>query len=208
MAYSVVPTVATGDLWTAANHNTYIRDNFLAGVPGIFTTAGDQAYASAPGAASRLPIGAVGKALRVSSGNLPAWEEISLKTAQIKRTTNQNIPNGTDTVVTFTTEVIDTNGMVDLGTYNTRITVPASGIYLVFGQANFASYAGTKHVKIKKNGGSTEDRTEIYPSNGVALNSIGLYQCIANDYFELMVHQGSGGDLNVFYASLNVIKVG
>src|SRR3972149_1027593 len=103
MAYSVVPTVATGDLWTAANHNTYIRDNFLAGVPGIFTAAGDLAYASAPGAASRLPIGAVGKTLRVSSGNLPAWEEISLKTAQIKRTTNQNIPNGTDTVVTFTT---------------------------------------------------------------------------------------------------------
>lgn len=27
MAYSAVPTVATGDLWTAAQHNTYIRDN-------------------------------------------------------------------------------------------------------------------------------------------------------------------------------------
>lgn len=28
MAYSAVPTVATGDLWTAANHNQYIKDNF------------------------------------------------------------------------------------------------------------------------------------------------------------------------------------
>jgi hypothetical protein len=28
MAYSAVPSVSTGDLWTAANHNTYIRDNF------------------------------------------------------------------------------------------------------------------------------------------------------------------------------------
>ena len=27
MAYSAVPLVATGDLWTAANHNTYLRDN-------------------------------------------------------------------------------------------------------------------------------------------------------------------------------------
>lgn len=30
MAYSAVPTVSTGDLWTASNHNTYIRDNFTA----------------------------------------------------------------------------------------------------------------------------------------------------------------------------------
>ena len=30
MGYSIVPTVATGDLWTAANHNTYIKDNFAA----------------------------------------------------------------------------------------------------------------------------------------------------------------------------------
>lgn len=28
MAYSVVPTVNTGDTWTAANHNTYVKDNF------------------------------------------------------------------------------------------------------------------------------------------------------------------------------------
>lgn len=28
MSYTAVPTVATGDPWSAANHNTYIRDNF------------------------------------------------------------------------------------------------------------------------------------------------------------------------------------
>ena len=28
MSYTTVPTVSTGDTWTAANHNTYIRDNF------------------------------------------------------------------------------------------------------------------------------------------------------------------------------------
>ncbi len=27
MAYSALPSVSTGDLWTAANHNTYLRDN-------------------------------------------------------------------------------------------------------------------------------------------------------------------------------------
>ena len=29
-SYNAVPTVITGDLWTAAQHNTYIRDNFAA----------------------------------------------------------------------------------------------------------------------------------------------------------------------------------
>ncbi len=73
MAYSVVPTVATGDLWTAANHNTYIRDNFAAGVPGLFTSAGDMAYASGLRAATRLPVGSAGKILRVLATGLPGW---------------------------------------------------------------------------------------------------------------------------------------
>ena len=30
MSYSPVPTVVTGDTWTASQHNTYIRDNFAA----------------------------------------------------------------------------------------------------------------------------------------------------------------------------------
>jgi len=28
MAYTTPPTVSTGDTWTAAQHNTYLRDNF------------------------------------------------------------------------------------------------------------------------------------------------------------------------------------
>lgn len=72
MAYSAVPTVTTGDSWSAANHNTYIRDNFAAGVPDIFTAAGDLAYATAANAASPLAIGSSDQSLSVVSG-LPAW---------------------------------------------------------------------------------------------------------------------------------------
>ena len=54
MAYNPVPTVTTGDLWTAANHNTYIRDNFAAGVPDIFTAKGQIAVASGADTASIL----------------------------------------------------------------------------------------------------------------------------------------------------------
>jgi hypothetical protein len=73
MSYSAVPTVSTGDLWSAANHNTYIRDNFAAGVPDIFTAAGDIAYATAANAAVALPIGTTNQSLLSSSDGLPFW---------------------------------------------------------------------------------------------------------------------------------------
>jgi len=83
MTYSPVPTVATGDLWTASNHNTYIRDNFAAGVPGLFTTKGDMAVASASQIAARLGIGSNGQVLTPDSGQtlgmkwagFPTWGE-------------------------------------------------------------------------------------------------------------------------------------
>jgi hypothetical protein len=72
MSYNAVPTVTTGDTWSAANHNTYIRDNFAAGVPDIFTAAGDIAYATAANAASALAIGSSDSLLTIQGG-LPAW---------------------------------------------------------------------------------------------------------------------------------------
>ena len=68
MAYSAVPTVATGDTWTAANHNTYIRDNFAAGVPDIFTAKGDLAVATAADAAAAVGVGADNSSLIADSG--------------------------------------------------------------------------------------------------------------------------------------------
>lgn len=75
MSYNAVPTVATGDTWSAANHNTYIRDNFAAGVPDIFTAAGDIAYATAANAAAPLAIGTPGQVLLSSSDSLPKWSD-------------------------------------------------------------------------------------------------------------------------------------
>lgn len=80
MAYSALPTYTTGDVFTAANANTYWRDNFAAGVPDIFTAAGDIAYATAANAASPLAIGATGKILGVVAG-LPSWVDSALVTA-------------------------------------------------------------------------------------------------------------------------------
>lgn len=97
MSYSAVPTVATGDLWGAANHNTFIRDNFAAGVPDIFTAAGDLAYATAANAAAPLAIGSPGQVLTSSSDGLPEWQNSSsIIYHQGGSETQLNVPGTTD----------------------------------------------------------------------------------------------------------------
>lgn len=73
MAYNPVPTVTTGDLWTAANHNTYVRDNLAAGVPAIIQAAGDLAVGSGLQAATRLAKGSNLQVLEMSSAGDVAW---------------------------------------------------------------------------------------------------------------------------------------
>ncbi len=58
MSYNFVPTVATGDLWSAASHNAYIRDNFRQGVPGLMGQKGDMVVGEDAQAAVRLAKGA------------------------------------------------------------------------------------------------------------------------------------------------------
>ncbi len=67
MAYTPVPSVSTGDTWSASQHNTYVRDNFAAGVPDIFTTKGDLAVATAADTAARLAVGSNGAVLVADS---------------------------------------------------------------------------------------------------------------------------------------------
>lgn len=68
-----VPTVTTGDLWTAANQNTYVRDNLAEGVPLMFQAAGDLAVGSGLQTAARLAKGSNLQVLEVSSAGAVAW---------------------------------------------------------------------------------------------------------------------------------------
>lgn len=70
MAYNIVPTVANGDSWSAAQHNTYLKDNMAALWP--YTSAGDMPYATASNTLGRVALGAVG-AVMYSTGSAPAW---------------------------------------------------------------------------------------------------------------------------------------
>lgn len=74
MAYTVVPTVKTGDLWTAANHNAYLKDNFVAGVPDILTTIGDLAAGSGSDTVVRKGIGSNYQALAAKASDASGLE--------------------------------------------------------------------------------------------------------------------------------------
>jgi len=74
MAYSSGFTAATGATYTAAQYNTYTRDNFAA--IWVFTTAGDLVYATSSTTASRLGLGAAGYVL-ISNGTAPAWVSVA-----------------------------------------------------------------------------------------------------------------------------------
>lgn len=69
MAYTAVPTKSTGDpAYTATFINTYIKDNFAAGVPDIFTTKGDLAGGTGADSATRQAVGVNGTILQSNSG--------------------------------------------------------------------------------------------------------------------------------------------
>lgn len=67
MAFSAVPLKATGDLWSAADHNTYHRGNMLEGIPGKFTAKGQLLAATGSQAGGLLNVGANGTALGYDS---------------------------------------------------------------------------------------------------------------------------------------------
>jgi len=126
MAYSPVPTVVTGDSWSGANANTYWRDNFAAGIPGMFTAKGDMAYASAANSASVLKIGTKRQVLNVASG-VPAWGN-PLIGCDIWRTTKQTFPANTLTKIQFDTEKFDTDSMWSSAAKDT-INIPYTGFW-------------------------------------------------------------------------------
>lgn len=147
MAYTAVPTATTGYLWTAADHNTYIKDNFAAGVPDIFTTKGDIAIATAADTAARLGVGSNGTILTADSdtggGEMGVkWSGLVPSTgARYKLATDQAIANNTLTVVNYETVVFDPDSAVTAGAA-WIYTVPTTGYYLVCASALFESNAG------------------------------------------------------------------
>ena len=122
--------------------------------------------------------------------------------ALVKRTAVQSIPTGAWTAVAWDAEIRDTDSIHDNSTNNTRLTVPTgfSRVRLI-GQAHFASGSGDRGIWIQKNGASFAGGplTLIAASAGSHVqNAVSTFlEVSASDYFEMLVYQTSGANLDL-----------
>ena len=68
MAFTTLPTYSTGDSVTAANWNTYIKNNFAAMPPDVFTATGEIFVGEGADTGGVLSPGVVGQPLIVATG--------------------------------------------------------------------------------------------------------------------------------------------
>ncbi len=123
--------------------------------------------------------------------------------ALVEKTSDQVIPSGANTVLTWNAEVYDTAGLHDDVTNNSRIVVPADTSWITL-NANVrwtSNSSGSRILRFRKNGDA------VYP--GAAAVRVNAYtQSMANiqspvlavspgDYFEAEVYQNSGANRSV-----------
>lgn len=142
MSYSAVPTKATGETWSASDHNAYLRDNLAAMAPDIFTTKGDLFVASGANAGDRLAVGVDSSVLVADSAETLGvrWDTASwgISYARCSMSSDQVIPANTQTVINFDTVISDTDSQVTTGAA-WSFTPISAGYYLVVASALIAA---------------------------------------------------------------------
>lgn len=133
MVYTIVPTKQTGDSLSAKEYNAYIKDNFAASVPDIFTAKGDIAVATAEDTAARRSVGTNKQLLKVNSNDTTGMDYQWFSGA-LAHSSSRTIATDTLTVMRYNTEVYDVNTAQTAGSGNDYIyTLPSgyAGYYLV-----------------------------------------------------------------------------
>lgn len=209
MTYTPVPEKTTGDLWSAADHNTYIRDNFAAGVPDIFTTAGDMAVASGADAAMRLPIGTTGQLLMVDStktSKMKYYGAVGVF-ARYKKSGAQTLTNNTTAIINFQTQDYDTLSRVATGAaWKFTAGTNGTGKYLVAATllTTHTSIWGVNekiNMAVYKNGTLyatlDEQHAQAVGDYEVGLHGVTLVPMNTSDYIDVRCVQDSGGNVAI-----------
>lgn len=115
----------------------------------------------------------------------------------------QNIPNTTETVITFDSERYDTDSMHSIAVNTGRITFNTAGVYAVTGVWTFApGTVGTRELFIRLN---ATGRYSALQTQNTALQgylvAATVDKFIVGDFIELRAFQNSGGGLNTIVAS-------
>jgi hypothetical protein len=210
MAYSAPYTFTALELLTAAKMNA-IQTNITALWP--YTTTGDVSYASSASALARLGIGGAYKLLQVNAaGNAPTWDNLHF--ASVYRSSNQNLTNGSATLITFDNENADAPGWHDNSTNNSRVTVGVTGYYQMAFTGRYTGAGGT---------GTYWDTVNFLKSGTIVaqdrrLQNIDLFEkqfgvcspilpVTAAQYLEVSIEQNSGGTRVLQAGTFSVLRI-
>ena len=171
-----------------------------AGTTSPLTTKGDVWGYSTTDA--RIPVGADGTVLTADSnetlgvkwaaaGGTPTFVGCSLY-----KSASQSISNTTSTVVTWDSEVFDTDAFHDTSTNNNRITIPSGkgGYYQFIWIIQFPNNAnGQRSASLRKNG-TFISFTNLAATNNASIKLYGSFiiDAVATDYFDVTVFQDAG----------------
>lgn len=127
--YTPLPTVVTGDLWSAADQNTYVADNFAITEAGLAGTAGGLLVGTDYQDGAVLPIGDFGETIRVdpSAPHGIAWSSKAIYASVVNGSGQSVSPSGTTPAVQqlgFPVVLKDDYSMYDQG--SGCFTVPAN----------------------------------------------------------------------------------
>lgn len=126
----------------------------------------------------------------------------TIPSARVTRSTNQSIPDGANTPMSFNNEVLDNGDLFAFGS-PTVLTVPTPGVYLITATVDWAiSAAGDRAMEIDQS--STPIARVTASGSGTAdieQNASTVARLNAFEQISLVVIQTSGGSLNVLSAS-------
>jgi hypothetical protein len=211
MAYTPLPTVVLGDLWTAANHNTFIRDNFSE--LWKIQAAEDLIVGASASTAKRLAVGADDTLLGVVAGELayqtpqefglPEMVLYALKTSALSVATSTYT-----TITNWATPIVSRNG-VSMDTATGIITLPI-GKYIMRLAVEFDTHAtGVRECAFVSAGGFGPYRAVLSAQATAPCLVAGnfYYNRTAAGTGYASSWQNSGGNLNVSSATLEIIRI-
>lgn len=199
MAFNNSFTAVVGATYTAAQYNTYVRDNFTA--VWVYTSAGDIVYASSSTALARLAKGTAYQHLRMNAGaTAPEWG--GYIAGKAKRTSNQSISNASSTNVQFDSAPIS-RLVTWSGGDNTKLTIGASGLFFYGFTYSFDGGSGYREANILKNGVALLETRIATAAGETTLHGVSdEEEFTSGDYLQLQVKHNQGSPINLRLASL------
>ena len=173
----------------------------------LITTAGDLLYGTAADTVARLGIGTASQVLAVNSGaTAPEWVTPAAGGSTFvgvvaRKIVSQSVTSGSSTAVTFTKEIIDTDGFHSNVTNTSRFTIPSGkdGKYMIAARAHYQSNSSAqRRALIYKNGVEVDGAQTFAGGDQATCQITSVLDLVATDYIELFAYQNSGSTLDVF----------